>query len=90
MERPVHYALDANSVRVVFAGDVDGQHLDQRPDEGGSYGGLQQPTFSDALALVRRSLWSSCHIQMSPSEADIVKIPRSLFERITDAGCYAA
>jgi hypothetical protein len=50
----------------------------------------EQPTFSDALALVRRCLWSSCHFQMSESESDIVKIPRSIFERLTDAVCYAA
>jgi hypothetical protein len=50
----------------------------------------EQPTFSDALALVRRCLWGSCHFQMSPLEADIVKIPRSLLERLTDAVCYAA
>lgn len=50
----------------------------------------EQPTFSDALAVVRRCLWSSCHFQTSESENDIVKIPRSLFERLTDAVCYAA
>ena len=50
----------------------------------------EQPTFSDALATVRRCLWSSYHFQMSPSEVDIVKIPRSLFERLTDAVCYVA
>ncbi len=50
----------------------------------------EQPTFSDALALVRRCLWSSCHFQMSHAEVDIVKIPRSLLERLTDAVCYAA
>lgn len=49
-----------------------------------------QPTFSDALAWVRRCLWRSCHFQMSYLEADIVKIPRSLLERLTDAVCYAA
>ena len=49
-----------------------------------------QPTFSDAMALVRRCLWSSCHFQTSESETDIVKIRRSLFERLTDAVCYAA
>lgn len=43
----------------------------------------EQPTVSDALALVRRCLWSSCHFQTSESETDIVKIPRSLFERLT-------
>jgi hypothetical protein len=50
----------------------------------------EQPTFSDASALVRHCLWSSCHFQTSESETDIVKIPRSLFERLTDAVCYAA
>lgn len=50
----------------------------------------EQPTFSDALALVRRCLWSNCHFQMSEAETDQVKIPRSLFERLTDAVCYAA
>lgn len=50
----------------------------------------EQPTFSDALALVRRCLWSSCHFQTSQLKTDVVKIPRSLFERLTDAVCYAA
>ncbi len=50
----------------------------------------EQLTFSDALALVRRCLWRSCHFQTSLSETDQVKIPRSLLERLTDAVCYAA
>ena len=50
----------------------------------------EQPTFSDALAWVRRCLWSSCHFQTSQLDTDVVKIPRSLFERLTDAVCYAA
>jgi hypothetical protein len=49
-----------------------------------------QPTFSDAIAVVRRALWSHCHFSMSGSEPDVVEIPRSLFERLTDAVCYAA
>lgn len=47
-------------------------------------------TVSDTMALVRRGLWSQNHLSMSPTEADVVKIPRSLFERFTDALCYAA
>jgi len=50
----------------------------------------EHPTFSDALAWVRRCLWSSCHFQTSHLESDVVKIPRSLFERLTDTVCYAA
>jgi hypothetical protein len=49
-----------------------------------------RPTFSDALAVVRRELWSSCHFTMSASHTEMVKIPRSVFERLTDTVCYAA
>jgi hypothetical protein len=47
-------------------------------------------TFSDTIALVRRWLWCQNHFSMSEAGADVVKIPRSLFERFTDALCYAA
>lgn len=46
-----------------------------------------QPTFADALALVRRYLWQSAHFYMSPENPDTVKIPRSLFERFIDTLC---
>jgi hypothetical protein len=49
-----------------------------------------RPTFSDALATVRRELWSSCHFPMSEPDAEMVKIPRSVLERLTDTVCYAA
>jgi DDE superfamily endonuclease len=47
-------------------------------------------TFSDTIALVRRWLWRECHFSTSQTEADVVKIPRALFDRFTDALCYAA
>ncbi len=50
----------------------------------------RQPTFSDAIAWVRRQLWSHRSFSMSASHTDLIKIPRSLFERLTDAVCYAA
>jgi hypothetical protein len=50
----------------------------------------QQPTFADAIAIVRRCLWSGCHFSTSGSNRDVVKVPRSLLERLTDAVCYAA
>ena len=49
-----------------------------------------RPTFSDALAVVRRELWSACHFSMSTCADEMVKIPRSVFERLTDTVCYAA
>lgn len=50
----------------------------------------ESATFSDTIALVRRHLWSSCHFSMSGSTPDVIKVPRSLFERLTDTLCYAA
>jgi hypothetical protein len=48
------------------------------------------PTFSDALALVRRELWAHSTFCRSPREADTVKVSLALVERLTDAVCYAA
>src|SRR5215210_5836155 len=50
------------------------------------------PTFSDALAQVRRQLWAQARATFcrSLTETDTVKVPRALMERLTDAVCYAA
>ncbi len=48
------------------------------------------PTFADALALVRRELWTQPTFCSSPSAADTVKVRREFLERLTDAVCYAA
>ena len=47
------------------------------------------PTFSDALALVHRFLWAST-FSMSSNPADIIKVPRPLFNRLRDLAIYAA
>ena len=48
------------------------------------------PTFSDALALVRRELWAEETFCRSAREADMVKVPRALVEHLTETLCYAA
>ena len=48
------------------------------------------PTFSDAIALVRRQLWAHFHFSTSQQETDMIQIPRGLLERFTEALCYAA
>ena len=47
------------------------------------------PTFSDALALVRRYLWART-FSISPESIDMIKVPRSLFNRLRDIALYAA
>ena len=49
-----------------------------------------RPTFADAIALVRRQLGEHLHFSMSQQETDMIKIPRALLERFTEALCYAA
>jgi hypothetical protein len=49
-----------------------------------------RPTFSDAIALVRRQLWEHIHFSTSHPETDMIQIPRALLERFTEALCYAA
>jgi DDE superfamily endonuclease len=49
-----------------------------------------RPTFSDAMALVRRQLWDHIHFSMSQQETDLIQISRALLERFTEALCYAA
>jgi DDE superfamily endonuclease len=50
------------------------------------------PTFTDALALVRKQLWVQERVTSygSSAETETVKVPRVFVERLTDAVCYAA
>jgi hypothetical protein len=51
----------------------------------------RHPTFADALALVRKELWTQEQtFYGSLAETDTVKVPRAYVERLTDAVCYAA
>ena len=51
-----------------------------------------RPTFSDALAVVRKELWTQQEETFygSLGDTDTVKVPRAFMERLTDAVCYAA
>jgi hypothetical protein len=48
------------------------------------------PTFADALALVRQQLWPVSISYLSPPQPDLITIPRTLFNRLTDTLAYAA
>jgi hypothetical protein len=52
----------------------------------------QAPTFSDAIANVRRVLWDvrdAPYLSTSRQTPDIVKIPAAVLQRLTGALCYA-
>lgn len=48
------------------------------------------PTFSDALAAVRREFWHAEDFVISGSETQTLNIPRATWERLTDLLAYAA
>ena len=48
------------------------------------------PTFADALALVRRELWSHEGFALSARDPDVVKLSRKFVEHLTETLCYAA
>jgi hypothetical protein len=52
----------------------------------------EHPTFSDALALVRKELWAQREASFcgSAQQTETVKVPRKLMERLIDAVCCAA
>jgi hypothetical protein len=53
--------------------------------------GKSRPTFSDALALVRRKLWiQEATFCGSVWQEEAVKVPLRFIERLTDTVCYAA
>jgi hypothetical protein len=49
-----------------------------------------QPTFADALAAARRTLWQHHLFQSSAADADVVQVPRVVVDRLTETLCYAA
>lgn len=45
-------------------------------------------TFSDILALVRRPLWGNFVFPTSPSDPDVVLLPRATLAQLARAACY--
>ena len=50
----------------------------------------RQPTFSDALAAVRRELWECAVFTTCTPKSDVQKLQQALLERFADTLCYAA
>jgi hypothetical protein len=68
------------------------QQFDQStPARSAAWYAKSAPTFSDAIASVRTTLWhASATFRMSRSEPDVQKVPASLFNTLIDTLCYAA
>jgi hypothetical protein len=51
----------------------------------------EEPTFSDALAAVRRSIWAdAARFPTPPRAGDRVEVARTVLDRLTDLACHSA
>jgi hypothetical protein len=50
----------------------------------------QEPTFSDAIAAVRRVLWAPPNLSMSRQPGETITIPAALLNRVFQTLCLAA
>jgi hypothetical protein len=77
------------SLITIWASTCSGSPGRMRPRAAAWYA-KSELTFSDAIAAVRRVLWSHPNFSMSRKGGDVVEIPRTLLHRLTDTLCYAA
>lgn len=62
----------------------------QMPTRQAAWYAKDVPTFADTLAFVRQHLWPVTILWMSPTDTDVIQIPRALFNRLTDTLAFAA
>jgi hypothetical protein len=74
-------------VTLVTQAHLDGQPL---PVRQAAWYATTAPTFSDTLACVRQLLWPVTVFSTSPSSDELIEIPRTLFDRLTDTLAFAA
>jgi hypothetical protein len=86
--RTTPWVLGLYALIILWAERLRGQHaLTVRR---GAWYAKETVTFADTLAMVRRWRWAEQHCQMAQTQADMLQVPRSLCERLTETLCYAA
>lgn len=66
---------------------LQGQHM---PARQAAWHVKDVPTFADTLAFVRQHLWPVTIFWVSPTDADVIQIPRALLNRMADTLAFAA
>lgn len=78
------------SLVTVWANGLTGNPTDAVRPQPAAWYNKREPTFSDAIAAVRRVLWCPPDLSMSRQSKDNIKIPVALLHRLTDTLCHAA
>ena len=76
------------SLVTLFAHDL--LHGEPLPVRQAAWYSKSTPTFAETLAFVRQHLWPATISSMSPANAEMVLIPRTFLQRLTDAVGFAA
>lgn len=88
MARTTPVLLGLFSMITWWAGQLAQEHA--RPVRQAVWYRTSLPPFVEAIAMGRRHLWTSTHFYMSPVKANMVEIPCTLLNRLTETLCYAA
>ena len=78
------------SLVTLWAGQLTRARLTARRSPTAAWHDKQQPTFSDAIAAVRRALWCPPHFSMSRRGLGTVEISTTLLHRPVETVTYAA
>jgi hypothetical protein len=76
------------SMITLWAGQGAQEHA--RPIRQAVWSRQVQPTVAAAMAVVRQHVWISTHVDLLPAKPDMVKIPSTLLNRLTESLCDAA
>jgi hypothetical protein len=85
MARTTPALLGRFSLMPLWAGPWPQAHT--RPVRQAVWSRTPLPTLADAIAIVRRHVWTSTHLYMSPATAEMVAIPGALLNRLTETLC---
>lgn len=88
IERTTPVLLGLFSLVTLMAHHLQSQHPMVLPQT--AWYAKSLPTFSDAMACVRRSLWSTRLFSTSTSDKDMQKVPTDILHLWCDLLCYAA
>jgi DDE superfamily endonuclease len=78
------------SLVTLWAGDLMGDGAAAPHPRVAAWYAKPLPTFSDAIAAIRRALWCPAELSMSRPSQATVEIPVALFQRLVDTVSYAA
>jgi hypothetical protein len=86
IERTTPCLFGTFSVVVLMAQTL---HPETLPIRQASWYPKEEATFSDALAAVRKHLWSRANSSTSTSDDDMLLIPRATLEALLETACYS-